>query len=51
MTRALADRLARLGVPVKTKCYDAEHGFFYALDDAVQREFFEDILAYLKSLA
>ena len=52
MTRALGDELTRCGVPVKTKCYNAEHGFFYALNaPPVQQEFFEDILAYLKNLA
>ena len=51
MTRALGDELARHGVAVTTKRYNAEHGFFYALDDAVQREFFKDILAWLKGLA
>ena len=50
MTRALAETLAQCGVPVRTKCYNAEHGFFYDLANPVQREFFEDILAYLRTL-
>ncbi len=45
--RDLAEQWRRRGVPVTLKRYDAEHGFFHALDRPPQREFLDDIVAFL----
>ena len=50
MTREIVRRHNEMNIPSEWKVYrDAEHGFFYNLDRAVQREAFEDILRFVEA--
>lgn len=48
MTREVVRVHNRMNIPSQWKiCRNAEHGFFYSLDRAVQREAFQDIMRFL----
>ena len=50
MTREIVRRHNEMNIPSEWKVYRAaEHGFFYSLDRAVQREAFEDILRFVEA--
>ena len=48
MTREFVREHNRMNIPSQWKiCRNAEHGFFYSLDRAVQQEAFQDIMRFL----